>query len=289
MSIIAAGTTTTTALSSTGNTDGTLQFQVNGTTASVTLNTLGAVGVGSSPSFGTSGQALVSAGSTAAPSWANVTTSPAGTTGQIQYNNAGAFGAVSSGTAGQLLTSAGAGVVPTWSSPSSGALVYLSTLTASNSATLTYSGFSSTYSAYMVIIKNLKCSSASGPTLVLQMRMSDASILSLVSGGLGIEAQAPTTVKYPSAIGLQVLAASDNANTAGTSGNFYIYSPLATSQVTTGTFHTAGTTYQGIGGTWFATGGFQAISSLASSGFRLLYSSGNISSGTVDIYGIANS
>ena len=69
MSIIAAGTTTTTALSSTGNTDGTLQFQVNGTTASVTLNTLGAVGVGASPAFGTSGQVLTSAGSTAAPTW----------------------------------------------------------------------------------------------------------------------------------------------------------------------------------------------------------------------------
>lgn len=72
MSIIAAGTTTTTALSSTGNTDGTLQFQVNGTTPSVTLNTLGAVGVGASPSFGSSGQALLSAGSTAAPAWGNV-------------------------------------------------------------------------------------------------------------------------------------------------------------------------------------------------------------------------
>ena len=72
MSIIAAGTTTTTALSSTGNTDGTLQFQVNGTTPSVTLNALGAVGVGASPSFGSSGQALLSAGSTTAPSWGNV-------------------------------------------------------------------------------------------------------------------------------------------------------------------------------------------------------------------------
>jgi len=98
MSIIAAGTTTTTALSSTGNTDGTLQFQVNGTTASVTLNTLGAIGVGSSPNFGTAGQALVSAGSTAAPTWASVTTSPAGSTGQVQYNNAGAFGGISGAT-----------------------------------------------------------------------------------------------------------------------------------------------------------------------------------------------
>jgi hypothetical protein len=73
MSIIAAGTTTTTALSSTGNTDGTLQFQVNGTTPSVTLNTLGAIGVGSTPGYGTSGQVLTSAGSTAAPTWVTPT------------------------------------------------------------------------------------------------------------------------------------------------------------------------------------------------------------------------
>ena len=79
MSIIAAGTTTTTALSSTGNTDGTLQLQVNGTTASVTLNTLGAIGVGSSPSYGSSGNVLISAGSTAAPAWGAVTV-PSGAT-----------------------------------------------------------------------------------------------------------------------------------------------------------------------------------------------------------------
>jgi hypothetical protein len=86
MSIIAAGTTTTTALSSTGNTDGTLQFQVNGTTPSVTLNTLGAVGVGSTPAYGSSGQILTSAGSTAAPAWANA---PAGgnTSSNIGYLN----------------------------------------------------------------------------------------------------------------------------------------------------------------------------------------------------------
>jgi hypothetical protein len=91
MSIIAAGTTTTTALSSTGNTDGTLQFQVNGTTPSVTLNTLGAIGVGSTPAFGTSGQVLTSAGSTAAPAWAtpsavNLTT---GVTGTLPISNGG--------------------------------------------------------------------------------------------------------------------------------------------------------------------------------------------------------
>lgn len=114
MSIIAAGTTTTTALSSTGNTDGTLQLQVNGTTPSVTLNTLGAIGVGSTPNYGTSGQALVSAGSTAAPTWANVTTSPAGSNTQIQYNNSGSFGASSALTfdGSQLSVNGGASGIP---------------------------------------------------------------------------------------------------------------------------------------------------------------------------------
>jgi hypothetical protein len=46
--------------------------------------------------------------------WGTVTTAPAGSTGQVQYNNAGAFGAISSGTSGQVLTSAGTGATPTW-------------------------------------------------------------------------------------------------------------------------------------------------------------------------------
>ena len=44
--------------------------------------------------------------------------SPAGSTGQVQYNNAGAFGALPDGTTGQVLTSSGTGVAPTWTTPS---------------------------------------------------------------------------------------------------------------------------------------------------------------------------
>lgn len=158
MSIIAAGTTTTTALSSTGNTDGTLQLQVNGTTPSVTLNTLGAVGVGAVPNFGTSGQVLVSAGSTAAPTWAtpaavNLATGVTGTlpvanggtgqtalsavavgtatniagggAGRVTYNTgAGATAFTAVGTTGQLLQSNGTSA-PTWVTPAGGAGAFI--------------------------------------------------------------------------------------------------------------------------------------------------------------------
>jgi hypothetical protein len=73
MSSISAGTTSGTALVSSGDTSGELQFQVNGTTPSVTLAANGAVGVGSSPSYGTVGQLLTSNGSAASPTWTTVT------------------------------------------------------------------------------------------------------------------------------------------------------------------------------------------------------------------------
>lgn len=55
-------------LKSTADASGVLALQSNGTTG-LTLNTSLAIGVGSSPSYGTAGQALVSNGSSAAPSW----------------------------------------------------------------------------------------------------------------------------------------------------------------------------------------------------------------------------
>ena len=42
------------------------------------------------------------------------TTSPAGTTGQVQINNSGAFGAVAEGTSGFILTSNGSAAAPTF-------------------------------------------------------------------------------------------------------------------------------------------------------------------------------
>lgn len=42
---------------------------------------------------------------------------PGGTAGQVQYNNAGAFGGISEGTAAQVLTSNGAGAAPSFQDP----------------------------------------------------------------------------------------------------------------------------------------------------------------------------
>jgi len=79
MSSISAGTSVGTALVSTGDTTGELDLKINGTTQAVRINTSGAIGVGTSPSYGTSGQVLTSGGSSAAPTWAAPAGFPSGT------------------------------------------------------------------------------------------------------------------------------------------------------------------------------------------------------------------
>jgi hypothetical protein len=58
-------------LKSSADATGILALQTNGTTA-VTVNASQALGVGSTPSFGTAGQVLTSAGSSASPTWTTV-------------------------------------------------------------------------------------------------------------------------------------------------------------------------------------------------------------------------
>ena len=84
MSSISAGIASGTALVSTGDTSGALQLQVNGTTPSVTLAANGSVGVGSSPSYGTNGQVLTSAGTGSAPTWTTPASATAATQAQME-------------------------------------------------------------------------------------------------------------------------------------------------------------------------------------------------------------
>lgn len=105
------------------DTTGTLQLQVNSTTG-LSINANQAIGVGSTPNYGTAGQVLASAGTGAAATWAstvanatnatNATNIVGGVAGALPYQTApGVTNFTAAGTAGQILTSSGAGA-PTW-------------------------------------------------------------------------------------------------------------------------------------------------------------------------------
>ena len=97
------------------------------------INAVGALGfstnLGTTPAlsgttgYGTSGQALVTAGSTAAPAWGTVGINGGGTngtatptSGAIAYGTGSAYAFTAAGTTGQVLTSNGSSA-PTWATP----------------------------------------------------------------------------------------------------------------------------------------------------------------------------
>jgi hypothetical protein len=86
----------TSGIKTTGSNDGTLALQTTtagGTaTTALTINTTQAIGVGSSPSYGTSGQFLTSGGSTASPTWTTAASSQWTTSGSNIYYNTGKVG-----------------------------------------------------------------------------------------------------------------------------------------------------------------------------------------------------
>mgnify|MGYP003678217606 CR=1 FL=1 len=95
-------------------------FIENGTTGAYTVEFKYATGSGASVTWSTTdkGYKIVNAKAddVTNPNISEValSTSPGGTTGQVQINSSGAFGAISEGTSGFILKSTGSGTAPTF-------------------------------------------------------------------------------------------------------------------------------------------------------------------------------
>jgi hypothetical protein len=274
MSIIAAGTTTTTALSSTGNTDGTIQLQVNGTTPSVTLNALGAVGVGASPNFGTSGQALVSAGSTAAPAWGNVQAPLVSGTNIKTINGGSVLGS------GDLTVGGGS-------------LIFLSEVVASNSATVDVeTTFSSTYDAYLLVGTGVR-PDTNGTTLRARMKLGGAydtgnnylwhlDHSQSQSGAYNAQGSSTTPLSY-------ILLAWSVGNATTDSVNFTMHINNPSSTAFAKHIYWEGSTYRvGSSNIQVGTGVGSNTATTALTGIRFFPASGLLVEGRFRLYGIKN-
>jgi hypothetical protein len=281
---------------------------------------------------GTSGQALVSGGSGAAPAWgtlaaagggtgltapgtsgnvltsngtawtstAPTVTAPAGTTGQVQINNAGAFGAVGSGTTGQVLTSQGTGAAPLFASPpAAGSWIHLSTVTASNSATVDVeSTFDSTYDAYAIVATNV---SPSNNTVSLRVRLKIGGTYltsgyaytsnitrSITTDGQTVSANATNEEQI-----VLVESLPNNAALAGSAANFSLFLNNPSSGSMIKSIYSQGVAVtQGASiaqSSAMNTSAINRSNVSALTGVRFYFTSGNVSTGTFRLYGIKNS
>jgi len=213
-------------------------------------------------------------------------TNPAGSTGQVQYNNAGVFDAVASGTTGQVLTSAGSGVVPTWEAPAAGGTNgwhLLSTVTASASATVDIeTTFDSTYDAYVIVATDADIADVLRCQLKLGGAYATANYKYLrtlkTNTGAGNAVANQTSSSDSNTVNIQMTQSAANLGF-----EMFIYGPAGTAQTKKVVWN--GMTSISGGAECSGQGTNTAVTALT--GVRFTSATGNINSGTFRLYGLA--
>lgn len=247
----------------------------------------------------TSGVPVISQGASANPIFGTAVVAGGGTglTSATAYavlcggtSSTGPFQSIASvGNAGEVLTSNGAGSLPTFQTAGAGAWTLISTATAAASATINFTGLSSTYHAYAVIISNVIPAT---DTQTLFMRTSTDGGASYDAGasdyGWAMTHLDTTAVNFrgDTADSEIELTGTDQGNAAGEHGALivYIINPSAVQNCKIfyqNLFFTNATSLRSGYGSGYraATADVDAI--------RFLYASGNISVGTFKLYGIS--
>jgi hypothetical protein len=200
------------------------------------------------------------------------------TAGGIAYGTGTAYALTAAGTSGQILTSAGSGT-PTWGTP---AMTLISTLTASSSANLAFTGLA-TYDRYMLIFRNLVLgTSTSSVTLIF---------------GYGATPTYITSGYAYQRWSSQGAAAAGGGSTSTSSGYIFDFGvnsnyTLSGFQIITGTGQAGSIMASGEFGTSTTAAG--VVSSYVSSGANIITAikitpgSGNFTSGTVSLYGLSS-
>jgi hypothetical protein len=185
------------------------------------------------------------------------------------------------GTLGQGLVSNGASADPSFKS---GTWTLINTLTAANSASLSdTTSLTASYNEYEIILTNLVPVSSGVQATILVHSGGTYPSTSYINGGVAWSATTPAAVSGTGALSLSNTTNVSN-NQPGISGIIRVSNPT---QSSTGKLWVINTVYNctanpmcGIsGGAWWS-GGNSAID-----GFQFSFSTGNIASGTIKIYG----
>ena len=164
------------------------------------------------------------------------------------------------------------------------AVVLLNTLTASSSATLSdTTSFTNSYSSYMIVFENILPASG-GTTCELQIHSGGTfQTTSYLTNAIVAKSTGTTTINPTTYIPCSETT-SQSSSIEGLSGTLWLYTPsnAAIPKSIAGTLSGSGTTYNvTITTTGFWNGGNGAVD-----GFQILFSTGNIASGVIKIYGV---
>lgn len=193
------------------------------------------------------------------------------------------------GSANQVLQTDGAGAL-SFATPSAGAMTLISTTVASSSATVDFTGLSSTYKDYVVIVNNA-VPATNNAALVFRTSTNNGSTYNsgssdYFSTGTNFGSSAWNYLSVVDDRAYLNASGQDNtANLGGTSFTMTIVNPASTSNRTVWylTGYEKGNSEDGA----FTRGGSRTSVSGGINAIRFFYNSGNIAVGTFKLYGIS--
>ena len=215
------------------------------------------------------------------------------TAGGVVYGDGTNYVSTAAGTSGQVLTSAGSSA-PTWTTPSAGAMTFITSVTASNSATVDIENAMTAYDVY--VIEGVNIVNATDDTfLKIQLKIGGSYITTstylstlatnyATAGAVSLDNAASATTF------IKLVPHMSNTASRTASVSIKILSPSSTTVQKQVFFNYAwldSPAYTGAMANGF--GGGVNSGTGAVTGVRISSSSGNITSGTFRLYGIANS
>lgn len=215
------------------------------------------------------------------------------TAGGVTYGDGSTYATTTAGSSGQVLRSNGASA-PSWVTPSAGSLTLLSTVTASNSATMDIeSTFSSTYDKYLISVTGLVCQT-DGQQLQMLLKIGGTYLTTATyvyfenrtQSSTGTFAGTNESIAGPANF---VSVHSILGNVGGENATFDLYISNPSSTTLQKLFYFLGAGHTNAGEVRYIQGIGCNTGTDALTGVRLKMASGNITSGVARLYGIANS
>ena len=224
------------------------------------------------------------------------------TAGGVGYGDGSNLAFTGAGTSGQVLTSAGTGT-PTWTTPSSGAMILISTKTASSSASLEWTGLNG-YDKYIIVCSNLvpsgsgagfysQVGTGTGPTYVTS-GYGRANLTTTNNGAapyVSIDNSYPASFFYFIGCGQGIIGG--NTPNVGASCTATFTGMLGNSSNPYCSINGYGTYQAFLNGTYTFGNMIESFSgscssSTAKTAIKIYPSSGTITSGTASLYGISS-
>lgn len=224
--------------------------------------------------IGTSGQGLQVVGGV--PAWAASSTSTLTTTGDLLYASAAnTLARRAIGSTGDVLTVSGG--LPTWSAPVTGSMTLISTTSLSGAST-TISSIPSTYNHLFLMFTNFRPATDGS---ILRVAMNGAS---QGENGVNMISSSSSTT---SQAGADIIRLTEGVGSGTQQKTAWLY--ILDYSATTDKGYFGGSAYLNTGNTsntGFFVGGATRASTSAISSLVISFSAGNITSGSVKLYGV---